>query len=65
MSHSITTRGGIGAWTVYFDGRYVGHVSESKKDGKFSAIRSGKVLGRFDSKVEAVDAVAQKEVDAL
>lgn len=57
MSTIISAKGGLGSWTVRVNGKHVGHVSEGK-DGKFAAIRNGKVLGRFNSKVEATDRVA-------
>jgi hypothetical protein len=57
---TISTKGGFGSYTVHVNGEFAGHVSESKKDGKFVAIRSGVVLGRYTSKVEAVGSVASK-----
>lgn len=62
MTTTISTTGGFGNWSVKVNGKFAGTVSESKKDGKFVAIKSGKILGRFDSKVQAVDIVAESEL---
>lgn len=63
MSATVSTRGGFGAYTVMVDNRAEGHVKESKRDGRFVAIRMGRVLGRFDSRVQAVDAVAREAIE--
>jgi hypothetical protein len=63
MTHTISTKpfpGRTVAWDVKVDGHVEG-VVRARKDNpeQFVGICHGKVYGPFDSKVEAVDAVAK------
>lgn len=56
---TITTKGGLGRFSVAVNGHHAGHVARSTTDGKFAALRAGKVLGRFATESEAAQAVAE------
>lgn len=61
-TRSITTKpahpGAKHHWRVYVDGHLAGWIQETT-EGKFTALKIGKVFGTFSSKVQAMDAVAE------